>query len=72
MPADVEERAQHALAVADEQHGEVADARRVEGRRLRDLVDACDVLPEAPEDALVLKPEDRRVDVQLHGTSACS
>jgi hypothetical protein len=63
VAADVEEGSQRPLAVVDEQYRDVARAGRVEAARLGDLVRAGDVLPEPPEDPLLLELEHRRVDV---------
>ena len=63
MPADVEEGAQHSLAVAHEDHRHVAHARRPEGSRLGELARVPDVLPRAPEDPLPLELEHRRIRV---------
>jgi hypothetical protein len=55
MAADVEERAELSLPVAEDQDGYVAGARRVKRAGLGDLVDAADVLPVTAEDAFVLE-----------------
>jgi len=57
VAADIEEGAQYAFLVADEHDRDLAYVRRPVRARLGDLVGAADVLPETPEDALVLQPE---------------
>ncbi len=67
MPADVEERPQRALPVADEHDGNLPGVRRRERARLGDLTRVADVLPEAPEDPLVLELEHVTVGVPAPG-----
>ena len=69
VPADVEERAELVLLVADEHHGDVSHARRTERAGLRDLVRPAGVLPEAAEDPLLLEPEGGGIDVPAPGKS---
>ena len=57
MTADVQERAQRVLAIANEHDGDVADARGRERSRLGDVAGVADVLPRAAEDALALELE---------------
>ena len=63
MAADVEERAQLVLLVADEDDGDVADPGRRERARLGHVARVADVLPRAAEDALALELEHGRVRV---------
>ena len=63
MTADVEEGAKDAVLVAHEQHGDVADSSCAEGPRLGDVRRQADVLPEPPEDPLLLEPENCGVRV---------
>jgi hypothetical protein len=72
VAADVDERAQDAVVVADEEHRGVAGARGVERAGLGDLVRARDVLPEAAEDSLLLHLQRGRVDVPAPGDRACA
>src|SRR5919201_5962244 len=54
MPADVEQRAQLAVARARHDHGNLSDGRREERAGLRDLTCMPHVLPRAGEDPLLL------------------
>jgi hypothetical protein len=70
VPADVDERAQRPLAVAHDDHRQPAGAGGDVRPRLRDLVSPRRVLPEAPEDALLLAAQDVAVDVPAPGQRA--
>ena len=67
VAADVDERAQHAVAAAHDEERHGAGVGGQEGARLGDLVRAPRVLPAAPEDALLLAREDLRVGVPARG-----
>jgi hypothetical protein len=63
MAADVQERSEYLVPVADEDDGDVADSRRRELSGLGDVAQVADVLPRAAEDSLALELEDRRIRV---------
>ena len=67
VPADVEERAERVLTVADDDHRDVSDPCRRERARLRHLSRVPDVLPRAAEDALSLELEDGGIRVPAPG-----
>ena len=68
MPADVHERAQHALPVADDDDRDVAGLAGEERARAGDLVGAARVLPRAPEDPFPLEPQDGGSEYQSNGS----
>ena len=67
MPADVDERAQLTVTVADEDDGHIAGAARDERARLAQLAGVAGVLPGLPEDPLLLEAGYRRIDVPVPG-----
>ena len=64
MAADVAERAQLAVVVAQHEHRLRARVRGQVAARLRQLGDVRDELPGASEDALVLELQDVRIQVE--------
>ena len=65
--ADVDERAELAVAPADHCHG-TSPTGLVANDRARKPARVCDVLPCSPEDSLLLEPSDGRVDVPVVGS----
>ncbi len=63
MAADVQERTQRVLTIADDDDGDVADRGCEERARLGDVALVADVLPRALEDALALELEHGRIRV---------
>ncbi len=63
VPADVDEPAEGRVLAAHEHDGQEPRDGRRELPRLGDLVEACGVLPEAPEEPLLLQRRELGVDV---------
>ena len=73
MTADVDERAQHTLAVADEDDRNVSHARRGVRPRLGNLPCVARVLPEPAEDPVLLEAQDAPGPcTSSRGPSGCS
>src|SRR5918996_1439753 len=70
VPADVEERAELSLIIADDDDGDVADPGSGERARLRYVAGVADVLPRRAEDALALELEDGGIRVPGPGQRA--
>ena len=70
VAADVQERAQRRLLVADDDDRDSRPRRGEERAGLVDLVGAACVLPRAPEDPLPLEPEHGRIRVPVEGKRA--
>ena len=68
VPADVEERAQHVLLVADEDDRDVADARRCEGAGLGDLADGRRTATSGGRSARARAASTAGSVYQLHGS----
>jgi hypothetical protein len=64
MPADVVERAHHAVVAADDDDRLVEEVEGVIVARLRDVVDMADHLPRRPEHPLGLVSEEFRVMIE--------
>ena len=67
VPADVDERAQHVVTRARDDHGRRSCAAREVRAGLRQPAAVADVLPRRPNDELLLAAEDLRIRVPAVG-----